>query len=255
MTCISPHCAVQTAICERGEQSKVMQWYNAFLGDFLGKDDDPEDIEALYPGYTKKDFATPYHPYPKVDKKEYIREGYFNFPSEYAEWFLDESIGWNLTGDHWESMINYISFSEHIRTMSDITGVCCLWTGNFLFPPFSGVGKTTVGVLGELVSYATGLDIDENEAIKICARVENLVKAYNLRAGLRRKDDTVPKYHFEKDPGPPFEKLDSKKWDFWLDQYYKLKGWNKESVPTREVLEELGLGSVSEELERGGILK
>jgi aldehyde:ferredoxin oxidoreductase len=250
-----PHNAFQAAISERGDQSRIMQWYNSLLCYFFPKGVDREDLEALYPGYKKEDFDTPYHPYPKVDKEEYIKEGYFNYPEEFKKWFLDESIGGNYAGDHWESMIHFIEFSEHITTMSDITGLCFFWTGFYLFPPVSEVGTTSVGVMAKLVSHATGLDVDENEALKICRRVENIVKAYNLRAGLRREDDKVPKQYFEKDPKPPLVRLDRKKWDMWLDKYYKLKKWNKKSVPTKEVLNELDLGYVQEELKRRGILE
>lgn len=250
-----PHSAFQTAVSERGDQSRIMQWYTSLLCYFFGKDENREDIEAIYPGYKKEDFATRHHPYLKLDKDEYIKEGYFNYPEKFKKWFLEESRERRIPGDDWEAMINFIHFSEHITTMSDITGICFFWTGFYLFPPVSEVGTTSVGVMAKLVSYATGLDIDEDEAIKICHRVENLVKAYNLRAGLKRKDDMAPRHYYEKEPKPPFVKLEKKKWDFWLDQYYKLKRWNKESVPTKEILEELGLGYVREELERRGILK
>jgi aldehyde:ferredoxin oxidoreductase len=232
-----------------------MQWYTSLLCYFFPEGVDRENIEAVYPGYKKEDFDTPYHPYPKIDKKEYIRQGYFNYPKEFEKWFLDPKIGGNYAGDYWEQMIHFVEFSEHITTMSDITGLCFFWTGFYMYPPYSDVNRTSVGVMADLISSATGLDIDEKEALTICNRVENVVKAYNLRAGLRRKDDTVPKQYFEKDPPPPLKKLDRAKWDMWLDEYYKLRKWNNESVPTKERLEELGLGYIIEELERRGILK
>ena len=39
-----------------------------------------------------------------------------------------------------------------------------------------------------------------------------------------------------------------------MDEYYKLKGWNKEGIPTKESLQELGLDYVSEDFIKRGIL-
>jgi len=38
-----------------------------------------------------------------------------------------------------------------------------------------------------------------------------------------------------------------------LDEHYEERGWNRNGVPTREKLLELGLGGVAEDLERLGI--
>ena len=39
-----------------------------------------------------------------------------------------------------------------------------------------------------------------------------------------------------------------------LDDYYAFKGWNREGIPTRQTLEQLGLGYVADDLEERGIL-
>ena len=40
-----------------------------------------------------------------------------------------------------------------------------------------------------------------------------------------------------------------------MDEYYKLKGWNKQGVPTKESLHELDLDYVIEDFIQKGILK
>ena len=37
-----------------------------------------------------------------------------------------------------------------------------------------------------------------------------------------------------------------------LDEYYRLRGWNEQGVPTREKLRELGIEDVADSLERSG---
>jgi aldehyde:ferredoxin oxidoreductase len=73
------------------------------------------------------------------------------------------------------------------------------------------------------------------------------VRAVNIRRGMRRKDEKPPENHWKK----RFPELETK----LLDEYYKLKGWNKEGIPTEESLHELGLDYVSEDFIQRGILK
>ena len=64
---------------------------------------------------------------------------------------------------------------------------------------------------------------------------------------MRRKDDKPPENHWKK----RFPELEKK----LLDEYYKLKGWNKQGIPTKESLHELGLDYVNEDFIQRGILK
>jgi benzoyl-CoA reductase subunit BamB len=63
---------------------------------------------------------------------------------------------------------------------------------------------------------------------------------------MRRKDEKPPENHWKK----RFPELEEK----LLDEYYKLKGWNNEGIPTKESLHELGLDYVSEDFIKRGIL-
>jgi aldehyde:ferredoxin oxidoreductase len=38
------------------------------------------------------------------------------------------------------------------------------------------------------------------------------------------------------------------KWEEMLDDYYRLRGWDRNGVPTREKLKELGLEDVAKDL-------
>ena len=62
---------------------------------------------------------------------------------------------------------------------------------------------------------------------------------------MRRKDEKPPEDHWKK-RFPDLEKE-------LLDTYYQLKGWNKDGIPTKESLQELGLDYVFEDFEKRGI--
>ena len=88
--------------------------------------------------------------------------------------------------------------------------------------------------------------MDEDKLSQAAKRYRTLVRAINIRRGMRRKDDKPPKNHWKK----RFPELEKE----LLDTYYKFKGWNSEGIPTKESLDELGLDYVSEEFIQRGIL-
>ena len=69
-----------------------------------------------------------------------------------------------------------------------------------------------------------------------------MLRAVNIRRGMRRADEKPPEDHWKK----RFPELEEK----LLDEYYKFKGWNNQGIPTKESLHELGLDYVSEDLHK-----
>ncbi|MBW2669812.1 MAG: aldehyde:ferredoxin oxidoreductase, partial [Deltaproteobacteria bacterium] len=91
----------------------------------------------------------------------------------------------------------------------------------------------------------TGWDFGVDEFRKIGERIYNLERAFNIREGLTRADDTLPKRLLE-DPlpeGPAEGHVNNL--DILLDPYYEFRGWDKATgKPTPEKLSELGLDDV-----------
>jgi len=81
---------------------------------------------------------------------------------------------------------------------------------------------------------------------KAFQRIRTLVRAVNVRRGLRRKDERPPEDHWAV--------RDEKYEQELLTRYYEFKGWNSEGIPTRKTLERLDLGYVADDLEERGIL-
>jgi len=88
----------------------------------------------------------------------------------------------------------------------------------------------------------TGEDISFEELMKRGERIVNLQRMYNYRLGLDRKDDTLPDRILKEPRGsggaptqlPPLEQM--------LEEYYSVRGWDHNGIPTAEKLSELGLG-------------
>lgn len=107
-----------------------------------------------------------------------------------------------------------------------------------------------------MYKYAAGVDWDEEGMFNIGRRILTLEKAFNVREGASRMDDTIP-WRFMHEPiksGPLKGMVTTKEQlDQMLDEYYQLHGWDKEtSWPLKETLKNLGLDEVAEEMERRG---
>ncbi len=88
-------------------------------------------------------------------------------------------------------------------------------------------------------------------------RIWNLIRAFNLREGISKEDDTLPQRIFEEPlpsgmakgklfPRENFEKM--------RKEYYELRGWDIETgMPTCKKLNELELGDVAKQL--GGFIR
>ena len=100
-----------------------------------------------------------------------------------------------------------------------------------------------------LVSTLTGVEIDGDDLVKVGERIFTVEKAFNLREGMRRKDDTLPERFFvEKTTPEGTPGINRAKFEAALDEYYMFRGWNQESFPTEEKLAELNLSDVAEQL-------
>jgi len=111
------------------------------------------------------------------------------------------------------------------------------------------------GILAKLYSAVTGRVLSAEDVMHIGERIVNLERAFNVREGLTRKDDTLPKRFLEESLPDGPAKGQTVKLEPMLDEYYQLRGWEKDTgFPTREKLEELDLKEVADELESMGRL-
>jgi aldehyde:ferredoxin oxidoreductase len=114
--------------------------------------------------------------------------------------------------------------------------------------------------LANYYTLATGIPITVEELTKDGERIENLARLFNIREGKgTRKYDTVP-YKIKNFPVPdegPAKGMcvSDEELQIGLDDYYAVRGWTPDGVPTVEKLEELGLGdlaSIAQAANQGG---
>jgi aldehyde:ferredoxin oxidoreductase len=104
--------------------------------------------------------------------------------------------------------------------------------------------------LANYYTLATGIPITPEELTKDGERIENLARLFNIREGKgTRKYDCLP-YKIENCPVPdegPAKGVvvNEEEFQIGLDDYYSVRGWDSNGVPTVEKLNELGLGDLA----------
>ncbi|HID16856.1 TPA: aldehyde:ferredoxin oxidoreductase, partial [Candidatus Bathyarchaeota archaeon] len=135
--------------------------------------------------------------------------------------------------------------AELVKTASEVFAVAYDSTGLCLFMAFGAPADKVY----KMVNHATGFNYESfEEFVKVGERIHNLTRAFNVREGFTRKDDTLP-WRILNEPLPEGPcKGDVVKLDEMLPEYYKLCGWDEEGRPTKEKLKELGLDFAIKEL-------
>jgi len=176
-----------------------------------------------------EDFIKDWIQVPDDRFKEYLRKwefrGEFSNPN-----YPDIQASCDIVD--WQEMMHYID---------DALGMCAGLSSFPLKPPYH------IHNYPAFISSATGIDLDEAGLTKITKRNRTLLRAVNVRRGMRRADEKPPEDHWKK----RFPELEAK----LLDGYYKYKGWDNQGIPTKESLKELDLAYVAEDFEQRGIIK
>lgn len=123
-----------------------------------------------------------------------------------------------------------------LKTFQDLTAVVDS-AGICLFTTF-GIGLPEIAAM---LRGATGMDCSDEEVLKAGERIWNLERMFNMKAGFTKADDRLPE-RLLKEPlpnGPAKGKV--VELDTMLKEYYQVRGWDENGVPTSEKLQELGL--------------
>ncbi len=131
-----------------------------------------------------------------------------------------------------EEKVRFAYETELFYSMMDSAELC-----QFVYGPtwtLYGPAETV-----QMMNSVTGWDLTVDELLEVGKRRLNLFRTFNMREGLSRKDDKLPKKFFKQlagtGPTAGFA-LTHEEVDSAIDTYYKLAGWTAEGMPTRETL-------------------
>lgn len=160
----------------------------------------------------------------------------------WAAWNVRAFDGFELTyatanrgGDHITGETVPI---QNGRLQNDNMGIC--W--------FAEYWGFTAESMKDLLNAATGFKLSMDDFWKNAERIYTLERSFNMREGFTREDDSIPPRFFKEALSIGAAKgkiLNYKDFNKLLDDYYKERGWDKNGVPTKARLKELGLDFVN----------
>jgi aldehyde:ferredoxin oxidoreductase len=138
----------------------------------------------------------------------------------------------------WKGKAKITKAYQDLSAVIDAAGLCIFFAVRNL------AGKTLevppTGIL-EYLNAATGADYTLEELIQASERIITAERQFLVRAGMSRKDDTLPGRLTE--TPMPFGPAEGHvcHLEEMLDEYYQVQGWTEDGIPTAERLRSLGL--------------
>jgi aldehyde:ferredoxin oxidoreductase len=140
--------------------------------------------------------------------------------------------------------VRYAAYTQICYSLLDSLELCQFVWG----PTWTLYGPSD---LVKLVDFVTGWRVSLYELMKVGERRLNLMRLFNAREGIDRKQDVLPKKFFKPlaGTGPTAgSAIDPKEFEDALDLYYQIMGWTADGIPTRAKLIDLGIEWAVEEL-------
>lgn len=191
---------------------------------------------------TQIEGSFPQDPLPTPEERQEFIEKWIAVPDEkFKEIFRNWEKRNEISN---EASCLITDWNEAMHFIDDSIGICGFLSS--FRGQFGGGVIYHINNLPHIISLATGMDLDKEGLWRIFQRNRTLVRALNVRRGLRREDERPPEDHWAVRDHEFEQQL--------LDDYYAFKGWTKEGIPTKETLDELGLDYISDDFIRRGIL-
>ena len=128
-------------------------------------------------------------------------------------------------------------WSDNMYAVIDAVGICKFICHGFNSPHLIGYEQVR-----DFLQAAVGLDFEIQELKEVGQRIIDTERILNLRFGLTRADDSLPKRYFD-DPAPlktaKGHHIDRQQFQTMLDRYYQLRGWNDQGMVPSERITEL----------------
>jgi benzoyl-CoA reductase subunit BamB len=187
----------------------------------------------------------PQAPFLTMEEREAFVKDWIQVPDDKFKQYL---LDWEFRGDHSnpyyptvQMSCEIVDWQEMMHYIDDALGICAGLSSFPLKPPYH------IHNYPDLISSGAGIQMDEARLTKTIKRNRTLLRAVNVRRGLRRADEKPPEDHWKR----RFPELEAQ----LLDEYYKFKGWDNDGIPTRATLEDLDLAYVAEDFEKREIIK
>ena len=149
-----------------------------------------------------------------------------------------------------EKRAEIMRWHEDVYAVTDALGLCAFAsTAQYYMTP---------KLMAKLFSAAVGIPCSEEEGMKLGQKIMTMERCYNVREGLTREDDKLPKRLMTEALEDVTDRPNINSLEVMgplLDQYYEMHGWDVSTGrPTRKTLLDYGLEDWTGQLEELGYL-
>ena len=138
----------------------------------------------------------PQEPFPTKEEREEFVKDWIQVPDEkFKQYFLD----WEPRGEHSnpyyptvQMSCEIVDWMERMHYIDDALGICAGLSSFPLKPPYH------IHNYPAFISSGTGIDMDEAGLTQVAKRNRTLLRAVNVRRGMRRADEKPPEDHWKK---------------------------------------------------------
>jgi aldehyde:ferredoxin oxidoreductase len=152
----------------------------------------------------------------------------------YTELF---GVGKKIDGLTYDGKAQLTAYFQDLFALIDAAGLCVFVAIRYTLDTVNGYIPTRVT---EMINHATGAGYTRESLLEAADRVYTLERLFLTNAGFSRADDTIAPRMREPMPEGPI-KGETFDLDRLLDDYYAVRGWDENGMPTREKLESLGI--------------
>lgn len=164
---------------------------------------------------------------------------FYAMPPEVLEKIYGKPIASDFRS--WEGKPWMAAWTQHFTTVADSLGYCKFAT---IYP--GSTHNLGYQQFCETIKAVKGWDMTPEDLMEIGERVWNLQRMFIQReTGVLREGDMPPSIYHEPQPMDPLkgEKLDRAEYEKALDEYYEIRGWDRDGAPTPETLKRLKLSN------------
>ncbi|MBW2333068.1 MAG: aldehyde ferredoxin oxidoreductase C-terminal domain-containing protein, partial [Deltaproteobacteria bacterium] len=113
----------------------------------------------------------------------------------------------------------FIDFEERLA-LHDVLIVCRFYRDLYMWDELS-----------EIIEATTGMKMDKAYLKRTASYVIDLTRRFNIREGVTKMDDILPRRFFDEPLGKKKKVLRREDFDRMLADYYRLRGWSAQGVP------------------------
>ena len=147
---------------------------------------------------------------------------------------------WTVKQELMNPQLKRFSFEKKAKMVKDIQDERAAFF-SLVFCDFAPISEVDCV---DLLNLATGFKHSIKSYLKAGERIWNLIRLFNLREGLDPTEDKLPSRFFTK----PFTKgpakgivLTKEGFEKSLEEYYSIRGWDKNGIPTTKKIQQLNL--------------